>query len=358
MNRIRIVIIKNKIDDHDFVKVTVEKSGDMEIAGMAGDFAQGGTTVRACNPEIVLVQDGPAIVEFTAAVLRNLPQTAVLILTSGKDPGSGPRVVAALAAGAFDFVDGIDLQENGAGASATLANVLLSKIRCCSIHRYSAMARAGETGRGKNQKEVERVNQAPRKRLSLQYDAVLIGVSTGGPEALLKMIPALPEAMPVPLIIVLHMPANFTGPMAAALDHAARIRVKEVVDGEEPVAGKAYLARGGLHCTIARGPAGRPRLNIVDGPPENNCKPSVDALFRSGASVFGKRVIAIVLTGMGSDGAKGALAIKTNGGTVLVQDERSSVVWGMPGSVVRCGVAPEIIALNRMPSRLCEILGF
>jgi two-component system chemotaxis response regulator CheB len=247
------------------------------------------------------------------------------------------------------------------GAGAFAPNLLLSKIRCCSIKRFSRMARAGnpEVLARSSVFKAQRA-QAPeisRQFLKAKYDAALIGVSTGGPEALMRLVPALPKGLRAPIFIALHMPKDFTGPMAALLAKNARMSVEEFGDNKTAIAGNIYLARGGLHGIIACKTDDSVDMRIDDGPPENGCKPSVDALFRSGAARFKDRVAAVVLTGMGNDGVRGAEAIKKQGGLVIVQDEATSVVWGMPGSVARAGFADEILPLDSIAPRLGELLG-
>jgi two-component system, chemotaxis family, protein-glutamate methylesterase/glutaminase len=360
MNRIRIVLIQDSPVSVKFVTDAVKETNDIEIIGIASDLHSGLGTIRSNTPDIVLAQDEPAIVEFTAAVMRECPETGIIIMMANNDPVSAKRVVAALAGGAIDFVVTIDKSE-------TMHNFLLSKIRCFSIKQYSHRARLSEVGRNPFRRSGmagvgSAIVKAPvRKERRLparpKFDMVLIGVSTGGPVALMDLLPGFPASFPVPIIIVLHMPKEFTGPMAAGLDRKTSIRVKEAEDGEEPVPGKAYLAPGGIHCMLCREAQGKLRLRIVDGPAENGCKPSVDVLFRSAAPVLGDRAIAVVLTGMGIDGTKGAETVKQRGAFVLAQDERTSIVWGMPGSVVRAGLADDILPLDRIAARICELLG-
>jgi two-component system, chemotaxis family, protein-glutamate methylesterase/glutaminase len=360
MNRIRIVLIQNSPASVAFVTDAVGESRDIEIVGTASDFHSGLCMVRSRTPDIVLAQDAPGIVECTDTVVREGFEAGIIIMTSGNDPASAKRVVAALAGGAFDFVAAIDKSES-------MRSLLLSKIRCCSIKQYSSRARRSDAGNG-SLHTPKSIGACPapastsfRKErhvpAGLRFHAVLIGVSTGGPVALMELLPGFPASFPVPVIIVLHMPKEFTGPMAAALDRKTNIRVKEATDGEEPVRGKAYLAPGGIHCMLHREVPGKVRLQIIDGPAENGCKPSVDVLFRSAAPLLGDRTMAVVLTGMGIDGTKGSEAIKQRGGFLLAQDEQTSIVWGMPGSIVRAGLANEILPLNRIAARLCELIG-
>jgi len=357
MDRIRIVVIQKPLETVNFVAGSVVAARDIEIVGTASGHRAGLDMVRACAPDIVVARDNSRIVEFTASVKRENPETGIIIVSDERDPASAKRVVAALSGGAFDFVA-------ESAKSGTVQSLLLSKIRCCSIKQYSRRAR--DVGSQKSPapdselKENIPVNKAvgkPGVSIRPKFDAILIGVSTGGPEALMRMMPYFPASIPIPIIIVLHMPKEFTGPMALALDRKTHIRVKETQDGEEPERGKAYLAAGGIHCVLRLESPGKIRLHTMEGPPENGCRPSVDALFRSAAPIFQARTLAVVLTGMGIDGTKGSESVKKHGGFVLVQDEQSSVVWGMPGSIVRAGLANEIAPLDQIPARVCELIG-
>jgi two-component system, chemotaxis family, protein-glutamate methylesterase/glutaminase len=360
MRKIRIIAVYNRTHEVKIVRRSMVVPHDLEIAGEAPDFKDGWRLINLFTPDIVLAEDGPGIVEFTSEVLAAHPEIGIIIVIPIDDPASPKRVITALAGGAFDFV----IAEKAKSLIETgqmFSNLLLSKIRCCSIRQYSRIAK---NNIGTRKTLSHGLNAAKEYFLKLientaapTYDAVLIGVSTGGPIALIEMLPAFPENFPVPVFIVLHMPKEFTGPMAATLDRKTKIRVSEIVDGAEAIAGRAYLAPGGFQCTVTREAARRFRFHVTDGPAENGCKPSVDVLFRSVAAIPGNRVIAVILTGMGNDGTNGCEAVKRGGGIVLAQDEASSVVWGMPGNVVRAGLTDEIVPLTEIPSRLGAFLG-
>jgi two-component system chemotaxis response regulator CheB len=175
--------------------------------------------------------------------------------------------------------------------------------------------------------------------------AVVIGTSTGGPNALAQIVPALPADLPVPVLLVQHMPPIFTKMMAERLDKQSAISVQEVEPGVVPEPGHVYIAAGGSHMVVSRSQH-EISIDLDDGPPENSCKPAVDVLFRSAAALWGSGLLAVVLTGMGQDGLVGAKAITAAGGSVIAQDEASSVVWGMPGAVVKAGLASDVVALD------------
>jgi two-component system chemotaxis response regulator CheB len=188
---------------------------------------------------------------------------------------------------------------------------------------------------------------APRTGPRAKPAVLVIGSSTGGPEALAKVLPALPASLPVPVLLVQHMPPVFTTQFAQRLDRLSPLRVVEAVDGTPLVPGTVHLAPGDRHLVVRTTPRGQVTALTAD-PPENFCRPAVDPLFRSAVAAYGGAVLGVVLTGMGADGRAGAGEIRAAGGTVLVQDQATSVVWGMPGAVAQAGYADEVLPLDRV----------
>jgi two-component system chemotaxis response regulator CheB len=184
-----------------------------------------------------------------------------------------------------------------------------------------------------------------------RIDVVAIGVSTGGPNALAELLPALPSTFPVPIVIVQHMPPVFTRMLANRLDGRCAVSVIEAEGGELLLPGRIHIAAGGQHLALVR--QGTSVITVAnDDPPENSCRPAVDVLFRSVAGLYGTGALAVVLTGMGQDGLRGAEAIRLAGGQVLAQDEASSVVWGMPGFVARAGLADAVLPLDHLAAEI------
>jgi len=180
---------------------------------------------------------------------------------------------------------------------------------------------------------------------------VVIGVSTGGPNALAEMMPGLAASFPVPVLIVQHMPALFTRLLAERLSSVSSLLVREGEAGALVRPGEAWIAPGGHHMEAERAADGV-RLRIHDGPPENSCRPSVDVLFRSVAKIYGDNALAVVLTGMGQDGLVGCQWIREAGGRVIAQDEATSVVWGMPGAVSQAGLAEKVLPLGDIAAEI------
>lgn len=181
-----------------------------------------------------------------------------------------------------------------------------------------------------------------------RVDLVVIGVSTGGPNALANLIPSLPGDLPVPVLIVQHMPPMFTRLLAERLDNHSALSVREAAGGEVLAPGQCWIAPGDRHLEVTGDTTSGLRLALHDGPRENSCRPAVDVLFRSAAAAMGRNVLGVVMTGMGHDGLRGSEDLTTAGARVVVQDEASSVVWGMPGAVVGAGLADEVLPLDQI----------
>ena len=185
---------------------------------------------------------------------------------------------------------------------------------------------------------------------------VAIGVSTGGPAALNSILPAFPADFPLPVLIVQHMPPLFTRLLAERLQGISKLKVEEAAHGSAIEPGKVLVAAGDYHLRIGRSGA-RTTAALDQLPPENSCRPAVDALFRSVSEVYGAQAIGVILTGMGQDGLRGALALKSRGASIVAQDESTSVVWGMPGAVVGAGLADCVVPLQDVAAEIIRRAG-
>jgi two-component system chemotaxis response regulator CheB len=184
-------------------------------------------------------------------------------------------------------------------------------------------------------------------------EIVAIGVSTGGPDALARLLPTLPKEFPLPIVVVQHMPPIFTEMLAKRLSEKCRIPVRECKTGTLLEPGCIWLAPGDYHMVVHL-EGGLVRLRTNQAPRENFCRPSVDVLFRSVAAVYAPRTLGIILTGMGQDGLIGCQALNAAGANIIVQDEATSVVWGMPGFVARAGLAEKILPLDQIGGEICR----
>lgn len=355
---IRVLIVETVPAWRDAFRSFCQSTGDIVVETIVSSArAAMKLTARASIDVVVLdnaVADLPPV-DFTTQLLECNPETGIILTVPENDPVAAVKAVEALSAGAFDYA--LKPSLHGADALAVLERRMVPKIRAFSIRRYSRQARIAASvnecrpfadpsnnaiGRCKAYAAIGGQPSASRKNV----EAILIGVSTGGPEALLRVVPLFPADFPLPVVIVLHMPKLFTGAMAGALGRVSRIPVVEAVDGQELRPGNVYLAPGGDHLELYRETRNRLLVRTTDAPPENGCRPSVDVLFRSAAAVLNDRVIAVVLTGMGCDGEQGAALLRAQGAFIITQDEATSVVWGMPGSIVRSGNADAVLPLD------------
>jgi two-component system chemotaxis response regulator CheB len=192
-------------------------------------------------------------------------------------------------------------------------------------------------------------------RLRTTPKVLAIGVSTGGPVALGTILPDLPASFPLPILVVQHMPPLFTRLLAERLNATCKLPVEEAVQSGTVEPGKILIAPGDFHMKVASS-GGRVRICLDQSPQQNFCRPAVDSLFMSIGEVFGGSVLAVILTGMGQDGLRGAQILKAQGATILAQDEESSVVWGMPGAVVHAGVADHILPLNKFATEIMRFI--
>jgi two-component system chemotaxis response regulator CheB len=283
------------------------------------------------------------------------PKLPVIMCSSHTERGAR-ATLDALARGASDYVMKPAGQRDIEGALTSLAQQLLPRIVALAMgkrHQRSLASVAVPPLRPAfAEKSINRTDVA-----NGPAEVVVIGVSTGGPAALEQLLPKLSHDLPVPVLIVQHMPKLFTGVLAERLDRCCGLRVEEAYHGAQLRSGRVLLAPGDAHMvvvphlmnTLHGGPSmngGRVKLHYQE--PLNHCRPSVDYLFLSAARMYGARMLALVLTGMGSDGLDGARAVHDCGGVVLAQDEATSAVWGMPGRVSEAGIAAATLSLDAM----------
>jgi len=219
-------------------------------------------------------------------------------------------------------------------------------------------------GRG-NHEQLQMQARAERERDSAKpvaqaaaiekVDAIVIGISTGGPQGLKYLIPQLPEDFRIPIAIVLHIPAGFTEMYAARLDELSKLKVMEAKEGDSLRPGLVLIAPGGRHLTFRRSADGSVAAHVDPQPFDTLHTPSVDVLFESAAETFGDRVLGIVMTGMGSDGKQGAARIKARGGRIYTEAEETCVVYGMPAAVVEAGLSDKSIPLDRFAEAMLEV---
>ena len=339
----RVLLVDDAVVVRKVLSQAIGQDPALEVAATAVNGRIGLAKFAATHPDIVLLDiEMPEMDGLeTVRELRKIDARVPIIMFSSLTERGASVTLEALALGATDYVtkpSNID----GAATLDAITRDLIPKIR--------ALCRL-PSARGGLLPEVKPVPPAllvpAQPRLLSPAQVIAIGVSTGGPDALARLLPSLPAQFPVPVVIAQHMPAIFTSMLAARLNTKTALPVRECVSDMPLTAGCAVIAPGDFHMEIQRG-EGTVCLRTHQGPRENFCRPSVDVLFRSVAAVYGARALAIVLTGMGQDGLKGCEILRARGARVYVQDEATSVVWGMPGFVAKAGLADKILPLDRI----------
>lgn len=342
IKRIRVLIV----DDSLFMRAAIAKTlstGPFEVVGQAKDGKEALLLLGKLKPEVLTMDfnmPGMNGVETVRAVMQQQPTPVVMFSAHTKQ--GAKETFDALAAGAVDFVT------KPAGEVSTdlskIAEELTRKLVAASQSRPRA-ASAAPPSRPSGQMPALRPSGIIPTRPSTLTGAprvCVIGISTGGPAALSEVIPALPADLRLALVIVQHMPAGFTTALAERLDAVSKVSVREAQHGDRPLAGSVLIAPGDRHLEFDAGGM----VVLTDGPMINGCRPAADVTMVSAARVFGRRCLAVVMTGMGKDGAAGALAIKRAEGKTLAQDAASSVIFGMPKAAVDAGGIDEVAALG------------
>jgi two-component system chemotaxis response regulator CheB len=321
---------------------------EVEVVGTASNGKLALARVASLQPDLMTLDiEMPEMngIEVLEALRAQRAKTSVIVLSSRTVRG-GEFTLRALEAGAFDF---ITKPEGGTPAG----NV--EQLREALRPMVTALGRAREIRSILKTGGVKPAQLAP---VSAPFPAVLpkrsgppfvlIGVSTGGPVALAQLVPALRSPIGAPVFIVQHMPPHFTEALAQRLQSKSTLRVKEAQNGEIARADCVYIAPGGQQMKLSPGPQGEIVVCITDDPPENECRPSVDYLFRSAALNFPGRSVAAILTGMGNDGTAGMRLLKRGGSLTIAQDEATCVVFGMPREAILAGVVDTVVPLNKV----------
>jgi two-component system, chemotaxis family, protein-glutamate methylesterase/glutaminase len=352
MQKVRVLIVDDSALVRKVLTTMLESDPGIEVVGTAADPLIARDKIKLLNPDVLTLDvemprmDG---LTFLDNLMRLRPMPVVMVSTLTER--GADVTLRALELGAVDFFT---------KPPADLANTFMDHApEICAKVRLAAGAKPRERA------SVSKLDVAPR----LSADAVLplaqtagtrggtriiaIGASTGGTEAIRVVLEAMPPTAP-PIVITQHIPAAFSGPFAARMDSCSAMRVMEARDGQPIQAGHAYIAPGSQHLLVMWDGA-KHVCRLHDGPPVNRHKPAVDVLFRSMVASVGAAAIGVLLTGMGDDGARGLGELKEIGAPTLVQDEASSVVWGMPGAAWKAGAANEMLPLDAIAARLLAL---
>ncbi|MFC5381092.1 chemotaxis-specific protein-glutamate methyltransferase CheB [Aquipuribacter nitratireducens] len=354
--RIRVVVVDDSVVVRRLVSDVLASDPEVEVVATCSNGRLGADAVRRLRPDVVTMDIEMPVMDGIQAVreIRTTDRLTPIIMFSTLTERGARATFDALDAGATDYVTKPgQASAVGSGLDQVRAE-LLPRVRALAGRRRqpgtqlrrSALRPAGSpllaSPAARAVPPLPR--QGPPRTLVRRPQLVAVGSSTGGPEALSKVIGSLPPSFPVPVVVVQHMPAEFTQLLAERLDRTCAVRVLHAEDGQRLDPGTVVVARGGRHLEVVRD-AGVLRTRLSDAPPENFCRPAVDVLFRSVARAVHGQCLAVVLTGMGSDGTAGAADLAAAGAPLWAQDEASSVVWGMPGSLVGAGLADAVLPL-------------
>jgi two-component system chemotaxis response regulator CheB len=338
---VRVVVVDDSAYVRKVVKEMLGRSPLLDVVGAARNGDEALEMVARLKPDVVtcdLIMPDTDGLEFIRKQMAVQPVPIVVVSIAAD---SSERVLSALDAGAVDFIQ----------KPTALASDKMFDIADDLVARVKAAA-AAPMGRIRAQALPARSSVITA--FHNRYDLVAIGVSTGGPQGLKAVIPRLPADFPAAVAIVLHMPVGYTEAYAKRLGDASALTVVEAREAEEVRPGKVFIAPAGRHLTFHRGAGGAVRTRLDVSPLDTPHRPSVDVLFQSAADVYGNRVLALVMTGMGDDGRQGAAWVKARGGTVLTEAEETCVVYGMPRSVVEAGLSDDSVPLDRLSDALLE----
>jgi two-component system chemotaxis response regulator CheB len=346
--KIRVLVVDDSVVMRRLLSEAIASDAELEVAGYAANGQIALSLLDQVKPDLVTldvempVMNGLVTLKAIRASGRKLP----IIMFSTLTNRGAEATIDALAAGASDYL----AKPAGAGdyttAKERIREALLPKVKALCRRPATAVPRRTEVLRPSPR-------PLPYKRRAEPINVVAIGCSTGGPNALTQLLPAIPADFPAAIVIVQHMPPAFTRFLSQRLSSLCQLPVEEAEAGAELAPGKMWVAPGGSHLVVERDGA-QTRLATNQNAPENSCRPSVDVLFRSVAQVFGNRALGVVLTGMGQDGLRGCESLAAAGAEIVVQDEATSVVWGMPGFVARAGLADTVLPIAEIGSHLLD----
>jgi len=346
------MIVDDSLVVRKVLSTVLSRDPDLIMAGWAGNGRHALSKLQSLRPDIILLDiEMPEMngLEALPEIRKALPKTPIIIFSTLTEWGA-QATLDALELGATDYVTKPSNQDMAAAADS-IDRDLIPKIK--ALCRFPSGDPVLPPGAAKPIGKIShpKIQLHPTSTRFTRLGIVAIGVSTGGPEALAKLLPTIPAQFPLPVVIAQHMPPIFTSLLANRLSAKCSLPVRECKTGDLIEPGCIWIAPGDYHMVVQED-GGRIHLRTNQGPRENFCRPSVDVLFRSVAEVYGSAALGIILTGMGQDGLKGCEALSAAGAAIIVQDEASSVVWGMPGFVARAGLAEKIMPLNQIGAEI------
>lgn len=341
---IRVLVVDDSAYIRKVITEMLSSDPDLQVVGTARNGREALEKVESLQPDVVtldLIMPEMDGVSFLKEQMkrRSLPVIVVSIASE-----NGDLVIQAVENGALDFV-----QKPTALASERVYEIQADLIRKVKVAAQITPERIPVTI------EMPEILQ-PLIHVPRRFDAIVVGVSTGGPQALTQFIPALPAEFPLPIAVVLHMPPGYTALFAARLNQLSALEVLEATEGDEMRPGRVLIAPAGQHMTLHRTGDQRVIAQLGLRPLDTPHRPAVDVLFKSAAEVYGERLLGIVMTGMGNDGTAGSAWIKAQGGVIIAEAPESCVVYGMPRSVVEAGLADYVIPLKDIPETIMKLM--
>lgn len=340
------------VDDSAFVRKVVRqmlsRSPFIEVVGTAANGREALEKVEELKPDVVsldLIMPELDGIGFLREQMKRRPLPVVVVSIASEN---GELVLQAMDLGAVDFI-----QKPTALATDKIFEItdeLIEKVKTAALVSPQKIA-----GLPVEEAALSSAIPIPAKAKG-QVEVVVLGISTGGPQALRTLIPRFPAEFPVPVAMVLHMPVGYTELYAKKLDEISRLKVVEAREGDELKPGLALLAPAGRHLFLSRNRNGAVIAHLDTRPFDTPHRPSVDVLFRSAAEVYGDKVLGVVMTGMGSDGKEGASWIKAQGGRIFTEAEETCVVYGMPRSVVEAGLSDKQVPLYNLAKEIMEVV--
>jgi two-component system chemotaxis response regulator CheB len=349
MNRPRVLVVDDSAFMRKLISELVESTNEFAVAGVAKNGVECLQKVRDEHPDIVTLDIAMPVMDGLSAlqeIMRTMPRPVVMLSAAASSKGRD-MTIRALELGAVDFVKkpsgpiSVDLARIGERLIHALRSAAASRVGAPSVFARPSRRTPHRLVPGRSER-CDRV--------------VVIAASTGGPRALAEIIPRLRADIGAAILVVQHMPQEFTGPLAQRLDLTSLLRVAEAREGEPLTPNRVYVAPGGLHMTVERAETG-PIVRLQRGPTVWGVRPAADPLLSSVADVFGAAAIGVILTGMGHDGSQGLKALRRAGGIGIVQDEASSLIYGMPQAALAAAGADCIVSLGEMAGRIGEEVG-
>jgi two-component system, chemotaxis family, protein-glutamate methylesterase/glutaminase len=342
MRKIRVLIVDDSVVARRLLADALSADPAIIVADIAATGRVAMAKIPFCNPDIVTLDvDMPEMsgLDTLSAIRKDYPKMPVIMFSNLTEHGA-VTTLDALSLGATDYVTKPADVKNRDAAIQKIRDELIPKLKtfCPGVSTTPPTTAA----------ILRPLLPVPIIPSESRVDVVAIGISTGGPNALADMLPQFPKDFPTPIVIVQHMPPIFTRFLSERLSVKSQLKVVEAATGDMLEPGRVFIAPGDHHMMLERDGLDV-KIRIQHEAPENSCRPSVDVLFRSVAKIYGPHGLGVIMTGMGQDGLRGCERMKEAGGQIIAQDEASSVVWGMPGFVVRAGLADRVLPLPQLP---------